>query len=323
MANEVTSTLMTEMVPALIESRVMISADKRKVCKGLVGPENWINLTGAGATTKIAQLPAVTMAARTGEGVTQGSNIAFDPIAQTLTMATYGGQFVVSWESNQYSVKSPMDMIADAVALGWTTWEESNALGFAGLYTEAPTGSPDHYIGSSTTLLDGALIRQARQLLMTQVAPPFPNGCYRLLVDPIGWGHMMQDAELRQILRASIDGGAAYAATTGVGLNRFVGIAYGVEIWLSDALISASSMIHNIMFADGSIGGGYKMISTPISPVPSECNVEAQWFTDIFGWKVNCEFINDISGLVALTASHTGGSGTGNNWIVDLGVRTT
>jgi len=208
---------------------------------------------------------------------------------------------VVSWEGRTYTQGDPYTMISRAVGRAWNKLEDQSdvGVGFAGLHGEPPSGGD---IGTNGVAMDGALIRTAGQILLTN-GGPMP---YRGVLDPIQWAEILSDSDSREQLKASV--GRQLNATGTVDPRRYLGMVYNVELYVADAMVESTGL-HALIFAQGGIGLGYKRIATPASPTPSEINIEATWDSDIFGWAINAAVINDVSGLVD--------TATANRWLIN------
>lgn len=303
MADEITTTIVTELIPELIESRVLDAVKRRQIFWPIIGEENKINMGTVGKVTNVAQIVEVDLAATT-EGVAP-SNTAFNPTDRQLTVATYGAKFFIPWEARQYSGVDPADLVSRAVAIAAVKLEDTDSTGFAGLYAEAPTSGPDHTIGVSGTNMTAALVRSGKELLLTQNADDEVHH----VIASTQWGHLMQDNDAKQWLKQTRDGALQMAVTRGVQPDRYLGQVYGVNEYVANGMISSSGL-HSIMWANGAIGCGYKLIATETSPTPSRVNVSLRWDDEAFGWHVNIRMIHDISGLCF--------SASTNKWLVDI-----
>lgn len=302
-----TGTDLQYVVPAIVEARVMDQVQRQALWENIVGEENVMNLGLVGGTYDISQIPTVTMAATTQ--ATEPDDQNFNMTKRTLTPATYGATFTVSWEGLNYSAIDVEAAIVRAVQAAYLTLYESSTssgVSWAAMYAECSslTSSPDHVQGVDGTALNEGSIRLARQLLLTQMAPMEVHN----VVDPIQWSELMSDAACRQWLQNTRAAGIQAAVTRGVSPDRYLGDIHGVPHWVANAL-TESSGLHSIMFARGAIGVGYKMIATPLSPTPSRINIDIQWLPSRFAATINVRTIFDVAGLVF--------SANNNKWVVD------
>ena len=204
--------------------------------------------------------------------------------------------------------------IARALASAWAKLEDGASTGFAGLYAEASTASPDHTIGGTAQLMDLAFILQGNALLDAQYAP-YPRSMF---ITTIAYGHMMNNADLRASL-AQTRGTQPFAVGQ-IDPRRYLGNVASVDFYKVDDLITTGgNLLHNLLIADGGVGIYYALISTPLSPVPSEFNVDVDYSGGKFGYSIDCEVIHDVC---SFASQGTGGSYL-NNWLVDMGTKIT
>ena len=279
MANETNKSTLNETIIDFLEQQTIESANQLKVFRPVLAqssPRSIMDFSGPGDNKDIVQRSGMTFAALTEwDGTGNTTNTALDPTKRTLSPVLIGCHFQMSYEANSFSSIDPLKMIADEAATAWAQAEDSaSTISFAALYTEAPSSSPDHEIGTQNVPMDAALVRNGVQLLMTAKARP----PYNLFIDPVQWGELMQDALAISLLK---DGGAqpaGFRAVEGVRMDQFVGKLFGCNIWCVPGGMISSSGIHAMMVGQNAIGIAYKRVSTPLSPTPSELNIDVQWF---------------------------------------------
>jgi len=308
MANETTTTTVATLIPDIIEEKAMATAETQKVYRNIVAPQHIHDFTGPGDDMKINQQDTVTFGVLAEPGA--NSYQQYDTTTRTLTPVYLGGDLFVTHqaESRSQNGVKPMDLISEAIATAWVDLEDGDdTYGWCSLYTEAPSSSPDHEIGTDGTAFNAGLVRQGVQLLMVQKAPR----PYRLTIDPVQWGELMQDDEAKQLLKDSGTMPDHYRAVEGVRLaDQWVGRMFGCDIFCNPSGQVESSGLHAIMFANGAIGMAYERIATDLSPSPSELNVEFEWDTKKRGWDTTFTVSMHVEGLVK--------TATTNNWMVDI-----
>lgn len=305
------TTTTTALIPTLVEAKVTEAAGRFRTFRNVYS-QYARSVTGPGKSGNIAQLPQLTLASRTES--TEPTGTAFTPTPRTFTLATYGLHLDPSWESMTFTQGDLTANIGKALANAWAALEDGASTGFAGLYAEASTTAPDHTIGGTTQVMDLAFILQANALLDAQYAP-YPRS---LFVNSICYGHLMNNADLRTSL-AQTKGNQPQAIGQ-IDPRRYLGNLLGIDVYKVDDLITTGgNLLHNLLIADGAVGIYYAPISTPLSPVPSEFNVDVQYSGGKFGWSIDCEVIHDVCSFASqgTTTSYL------NNWLVDMGTKTT
>lgn len=303
------TTTLDKAIPSLIESRIFDAVNRQALWENIIGEENVVNLGGVGDTFDINQISTATMAATTQTA--QQTETAVTPTSRQFVPATYGVTYLLSWEGKTYSQLDAEAMIARVTAAAYLTLLEGTATAAAGVnfnswYGEAPTSGPDHFIGTDGTPLNSNSILQAQQLLLTALAPMD----HRYVIDPIQYRELMQDTACKADMQNTRGAGLAQVATMGVQPNRYLGDIHGVPVFVANAM-AESSGLHSLMFAKGAIGVGYKMISTPLSPVPSRINTDISWGDGTrFAWTITVRTVFDVVGQVFTS--------TTNKWVVDI-----
>lgn len=304
MADALTNTTTIVGQHTMIETRTLYLAEKLFVFRKLITPGFRVQVPAGSRIANISQQDSLTFAATT-QATAQDSE-AFTTTQRSFTPATIGTNILEAWEAQEGTPISNIDMYAEAAATAWAALEDDNStLGFAHIYGEAPSSTPDHEIGTDAVALTAYQALQGAQLLRTA-------GCaapYHWVIDPIQWKELMSDADARQWLQLTRDGGMGYAATLGIQADRYLGQIHGVNVWVANALVESSGL-HSMMFGQGAIGQAYKLISTPLSPTPSEFNVEIDWESNKFARRISyrvCMFVDGV-----------GFTNTTNKFIVDI-----
>lgn len=254
-----------------IETRAVYYYDKQKVFRGLIGPRYRFKVPKGQSAINVSKLGNLALESHTEATASEANTYA--TTYRVLTPVTLSNTAVVSWEASDGSAIGIMDMLGESAAMAWASAEDDLATySFAAAYTEACNTAPDHEIGTDAVALTAAIGRQGEALLRTAGC----KGPYNWVVDPIQQEELMRDPEARQSFRDNSARGLAYAAGTGVALDRYMGMIGNVHVWIGNAMVESSGL-HSIMFGDGAFGQAYKTISTPLSPVESEMNVDVQW----------------------------------------------
>lgn len=270
----------------------------------LIGPQFKVALPDGNKAVTFSQLDYLTVALHTE--ATGGDSETFTTVARTLTPAVHQANVLTGIESWSTSAVPLVDMFSEAFAAAYARYVDGAATySFAADYAEAPSSGPDHEIGADSTAYTAALIRQGASLLMTAGA----KRPYHLVLDPIQFEELLRDPEARGYMMGGQAPGSQFAATLGVGMDRFLGQIYGVYVWVADAMIESSGL-HSMMFGQGAMGMAYKPISTPLSPTPTEVNVDIEWDAHKIGYRTVFSSMFDIDGI-AFTS-------TTNKFIVDI-----
>lgn len=293
------------MVPELIEQGALESATRQKVFWPVLRTNrNFFDMTGPGNAINVPQADTLTMAALTEAG--GNTNEVWDPTDRQLLPVPLGTQLRITWMGRTYPQTDPMTVIVDEIANAWATMEDSAAtVSFAALYTEAPSSGPDHEIGTNAVLLDATIARQIFSLLITAGA----RGPYNWFIDPTQWGELMQDSLALSLLKESGSQPSGFMAVEGVRMDMFVGKLFGVNIWCVPTGLITATGEHSIAVGQNAVGKAIKKMSTPLSPTPSELNVDIDWNALDRVYEVGITVVQDVGGI-AFTS-------TTNKWMVD------
>ena len=309
MANEVVLSNLTDAtVIDYVEQEAVLSGYNKQVFRPVLDAAyrgHVRDFTGKGDTKLVAQTPSWAMADLTE--ATAQANIAFNPTGRSLIPVLVGGKFLVSWEANELPELSTVQMIIDEAANSWASFVDSDSsLGYAAQYGEA-AASPDHEIGVDATAYTAALVRQGVVLLMAAKA----GGPYNLFLDPIQVGELWQDSTALSLLKDQGAQPAGFRAVEGVDImSKFVGKLFGCNIWMVQSGMIESSGLHSMMVGRHALGYAFKKISTPLSPTPSELNVDIRWEP--------AERAYTVALTICFQASGTAFTATTNKFMVDL-----
>lgn len=312
MANETTQSTLDKVIIEYLERSAVESAATQKVFRPVLGnsPKTLKDFSGPGDKWNINQTSGISFVALTEwDGTGNVTNTAETPTQRQLVPVLIGAQMEVSYEGWAFSESDFVSLIAPEVAIADATAEDSAAtISYAALYTEAPSSAPDHEIGG-TQNLDYPLIRQAWQLLRTAKAP----GPYNLFLDPVQVAHLYQDTQCIALLDK---GGKVPSGMIGEGvrMDMFVGQILGVNIWMVPGGMITSTTLKAMMVAQDAIGLAYKKISTPLSPTPSELNIDVMWRPKGRYFDVDMTVCRDVGGIVK--------TNTTNNRVVEIATNT-
>lgn len=309
MANETLLTHITDIIPTVVESRIEASAAKFWVQRPFYASTpgvTLINMTDMGTSHTIGQADTLTFIDLYEGGATANANEVWDPTARTVTPVMIGTDVRIGYEARNDPQSDPVDAIVEEATRAWITVAESasNQFNFPYLYSEAPT-SPDHVIGGATALTADT-VRQGMQLLM-EAGAPRP---YALFLDPVAMGHLYQDSVAVSFLRQGGMANTGSAVTDGPNQNYFLGNLYGVDVYVVPGGMITSTTLRNVMASNRAAAYAYKNIATPLSPVPSELNIDIDWDGNARAFQVSLTVYFDVVGRV-FTAST-------NKWIVNL-----
>lgn len=306
MANETTVANLSTLYPEIVEQGILPTASRMQVFAPVIRtPQSFVDVTGPGDVFRIEQADTLTFAALAVDG-TANANEAWVPTERSLTPVLLGTTLTIPYMGKANAQSDPTVLLQTEIANAWATLNDSGTtLGFAQGWNEAPTGGPDHAIGTDAVAYDHTLVRSIFQLLITAGA----RGPYNLFIDPIQWGELMADATAQALLKENGSQPAGFMATEGVRMDMFVGRMFGMNIWCVPTGLHESSGLHSVALGQNAMGMRWKNISTPISPTASQVNVDIDWDANARNFIVAISVCQDIGGI-AFTS-------TTNKWVVN------
>lgn len=295
MANEITKgTEAAELIPTIIAPEIVASTARMEVFRPLA---RQFMVSGAAGAIQVPTSPALVFEALSE--ATALDNDAFDMGARTLDPATRGISTTISIEAWLESATQIQDAIIAETAQGLMLDRDSL---FAALYTEAPSSNPTHDLGTDGTELSFSDLRAGMELLYTQGAPRK----FAWVVHPTQWTELLKD---NTVIDASVKGSPVL--TNGIGDNGLVTTVLDVNIYVSDQIDEASGR-HSMMFSErAALGYAYRMLSSPLSPAPSELLVDLSWQAKERAYEINATYYADVEGI-------KGTSTTTNDYLVDI-----
>lgn len=236
---------------------------------------------------------------------------AYDPTGRTYSCTGHVvdaviGQYALA--DGNTSGKPLVDQIVDEVTTGYVKYFDGL---FAALHTEAPSSTPAHNIGTSSTALTGPLIDQGIELLLTAGAPER----FALVIYTGKIRELMQIPGMRDL---AVRGQAGAGGVGGPDLqqvsSRLLVSGYGgvLDIYHSDQIVSDSGR-HNMMFAageDGAFVNPWFPVQTPNGLQGSKLFVDVNWESARRAIEINATTIETATGSVFTS--------TTNEWSVDV-----
>lgn len=294
MADAITnvSTLGTASSTAGVAARVGYYYDKIRLFSGLIGPQMNILVPDGMTAIKVNQIDILTFGAMT-EGTAKDSE-AFTTVGRTLTPAVHGTNIVESLLTTHTTALSRDEMYAEAAGAAWAIQEDSVATySFAANYDDVNTAGTSHLLGADATALTAGLVRQGRAM----IAGDGGRQPYHLVIDPIQTEELFRDSEAKQFLHNTQASGITAAATLGVSPDRFLGKIYGVNVWEGNGMIESGSGLHAIMFAQGALAKGYRILRKDGGST-GELFIDRFWDGQLVAWRVTFAVCQHIDGAV-------------------------
>lgn len=244
---------------------------------------------------------------------TEPDETAYNPTGRTFTCTGHG----IDTVAGQYGLldgNSSGDDVVNAIvaelAVGYAKYFDNKC---ANLYTEAPSSTPDHEIGSSSTALTGPLIDQGLELLLTAGAPEkfalvIYTGKIRELMQIPG----MRDRAIRGGLNGGVEGPEIQGASSKLLVQGYGGV---LDVYHSDQIVSSTGY-HNMMFSVGN-GAEEACLQNPWVPLQTPSGVQNQKLYVDIEWNSTRRAI-EVNPTTIETWLGAGFTSTTNKFMVDI-----
>ena len=155
-------TSVAELIPAKIVPEVVASAVENECFMPLV---RRFDFTGPGSTFAIPNVAAMAWTTFTVDG-TVDDEVEFNTAKQTCTPAVHNLDVVIPFTVFDDSVVDLEGAVAKEAGIGLADYRDTLA---AALYTDRPTSTPEHFLGTDATELSFTALRNAQNLLYVQI----------------------------------------------------------------------------------------------------------------------------------------------------------
>jgi hypothetical protein len=294
MADQLTtvSSLGTASATAGVAARVGYYYDKIRLFSGLIGPQMNIQVPDGMTAIKVNQIDYLTFGAIT-EGTAKDSE-TFTTVGRTLTPAMHGTNIVESILAAHTTALDRDEMYAEAAGAAWAIQEDSVATySFAAQYDDTNTGGTTHVVGANGTAMTAAQIRQAAAL----IAGDGGRRPYNLVIDPIQTEELFRDTDAKSYMYNTNVQAPNFAATVGVSPDRYLGRIFGVHVWEGNGMIESTGL-YAIMFAQGALAKGYRVLRGQNGQSTGEMLVDRYWDGKLLSHRITFAVCQHIDGAV-------------------------
>ena len=289
-----------------VAGRIVASASTKSAFMSIVSSQN------GNRQRKYVQQGALSWAAGPTEA-TQPDESQYTPTAVDTTNTLHFvdavlGQYALA--DAETSGKSLVDQVVDEGMVAYADYFDSEC---AALYSQVST-SPDHDLGSSTTVLSGPYIDQGIELLL-QVGAPEP---YALVIYTGKIRELMQIPGMREKAIRGPDGqGGVGGPEMGISSKQLVrGYANVLDVYHTNQIDIASSIRKNMMISVGdgvsntSLVNPWNQMHGPNGKFPGKMHVDITWEEERRAVEVNMSTLEEHSSRTSTTS---------NDWMVVLG----